>query len=204
MTTTTEALIESAPANIREAWLSLNDKQRALAIALPTATSKEAAFKAAGYSDSVARKKNQKVPQAVADVAAFIAGAALKSAVLDVQEVLGELAHSVRFDPIDIFDENDCIKPVTQWPEHARRALASVEVFEEWSKGKDPEFMGRTKKVKFIGKVEAADKVLRALGAYAPEKVEHTHRIEGLSGLLAELAATGADTGPGPAASRRG
>lgn len=204
MTTTTKALIESAPANIREAWLSLNDKQRALAAALPMAKSKEAAFLAAGYAASTARKTNQNIPQAVADVAAYIAGAALKSAVLGVQEVLGELSHSVRFDPIDIFDEHDCIKPVTQWPEHARRAMASVEVFEEWTKGKEPEFLGRTKKVKFIGKVDAADKLLRALGAYAPEKVEHTHRIEGLSGLLAELAATGADTGPGPAASRRG
>lgn len=114
-----QALIESAPVHIREAWLSLSERQRALAIALPAATSKEAAFKAAGYSDSVARKKNQKVPQAIADVAAFIAGAALKSAVLDVQEVLGELAHTVRFDPIDIFDENDCVKPITQWPERA-------------------------------------------------------------------------------------
>lgn len=204
MTTTTEALIESAPANIREAWLSLSDKQRALAAALPTAKSNEAAFLAAGYSASTARKKNQQVPQDVADVAAYIAGAALKGAVMEAQEVLAELAHTVRFDPIDIFDENDCVKPITQWPERARRALASVDVFEEWTKGKDPEFLGRTKRVKFWGKVEAADKLLRALGAYAPEKVEHTHRIEGLSGLLAELAATGADTGPGPAASRRG
>lgn len=201
--TTTEALIESAPVHIRTAWLRLNDKQRALAVALPTAKSNEAAFLAAGYSASTARKKNQQVPQDVADVAAYIAGAALKGAVMEAQEVLAELAHTVRFDPIDIFDENDCVKPITQWPERARRALASVDVFEEWTKGKDPEFLGRTKRVKFWGKVEAADKLLRALGAYAPEKVEHTHRIEGLSGLLAELAATGADTGPGPAASRR-
>lgn len=204
MTTTTEALIESAPANIREAWLSLSDKQRALAAALPTAKSNEAAFLTAGYAASVARKKNQKIPQDVADVAAYIAGAALKGAVMDAQEVLSELAHTVRFDPIDIFDEHDCVKPITQWPERARRALASIDVFEEWTKGKEPEFLGRTKRVKFWGKVEAADKLLRALGAYAPEKVEHTHRIEGLSGLLAELATTGADTGPGPAASRRG
>ena len=202
-TLTTSALIESAPDHIRSAWLRLSDKQRALAAALPTAKSNEAAFLAAGYSASTARKKNQQVPQDVADVAAYIAGAALKGAVMEAQEVLAELAHTVRFDPIDIFDENDCVKPITQWPEHARRALASVEVFEEWTKGKEPEYLGRTKKVKFWGKVEAADKLLRALGAYAPEKVEHTHRIEGLSGLLAELAATGADTGPGPAASRR-
>ena len=106
----TEALIESAPANIREAWLSLSDKQRALAAALPTAKSNEAAFLTAGYAASTARKKNQKIPQAVVDVAAYLAGAALKGAVLGVHEVLGELAHSVRFDPIDIFDENDCIK----------------------------------------------------------------------------------------------
>lgn len=70
MTTTTEALIESAPAHIRSAWLRLNDKQRALAVALPTAKSNEAAFLAAGYSASTARKKNQQVPQDVADVAA--------------------------------------------------------------------------------------------------------------------------------------
>lgn len=193
-----------APESIKSAWLHLSDKQKALAMALPTATSKEAAFLAAGYSASVARKKNQKVPQDVADIAAYIAGAAIKGAVMDAQEVLAELAHTVRFDPIDIFDENDCVKPITKWPERARRALASVDVFEEWTKGKDPEFLGRTKKVKFWGKVDAADKLLRALGAYAPDKVEHTHRIDGLSGLLANLATTGADTGPGPAASRRG
>lgn len=198
-----KVLLSTAPVGIRAAWLRMSEKQRALAAALPTAKTNEAAFLAAGYSASTARKKNQQVPQDVADVAAYIAGAALKGAVMEAQEVLAELAHTVRFDPIDIFDENDCVKPITQWPEHARRALASVEVFEEWTKGKEPEYLGRTKKVKFWGKVEAADKLLRALGAYAPEKVEHTHRIEGLSGLLAELAATGADTGPGPAASRR-
>lgn len=201
-TKTTEALIQSAPAHIREVWISLTDKQRALAAALPLAKSKAEAFKQAGYSANYATKKHA-IPSTVAEVAGFLAGTAIKSAVLDVQAVLGELAHAVRFDPIDIFDENDCIKPITQWPEHARRALASVEQFEEWTKGKDPEFLGRTKKVKFVGKVESADKVLRALGAYAPEKVEHTHRIEGLAGLLAKLAETGADTGPGPAASRR-
>jgi phage terminase small subunit len=197
-------LIQSAPDQIKQAWLSLTERQRALAAALPTSTSKEAAFKAAGYSDSVARKKNQKIPQAVADVAAYLAGAAIKSAVLNVQEILAELAHAVRFDPIDIFDDNDCIKPVTQWPEHARRAIGSIEVIEDFQgHGADREYIGRTKKVKFIGKVEAADKLLRALGAYAPEKVEHTHRIKGLSGLLEEIARTGADVGPGPAASRR-
>ncbi len=202
-TNTSAALIESAPAHIREAWLSLNDKQRALAIALPMAASKEAAFIEAGYSASTARKKQQ-IPPAVAEVAAFLAGAALKDAALDVQRILQELGHAITFDPIHIFDEYDCVKPVREWPEHARRAVASVEQFEEYQgQGKDREYIGRTKKVKFWGKVEAADKVLKALGAYAPEKVEHTHRIEGLAGLLAELAATGADTGPGPAASRR-
>ena len=201
-TKTTEALIQSAPAHIRDAWISLTDKQRALAVALPLAKSKIEAFKTAGYSANTATKKNA-IPPAVSEVAAFLAGAALKAAVMDVQEVLGELSHVVRFDPIHLYDEHGCLKPVPEWPEYARRAVSSLEVFEEWTKGKNPEFLGRTKKVKFWGKVDAADKVLRALGAYAPEKVEHTHRIQGLGGLLAELAATGADTGPGPAASRR-
>lgn len=199
--TNTAALIETAPENIRTAWNALTDKQRVLASVLPLCKSKTEAFKIAGYAPGYATKKP--VPANVETVAQFIAGAALKAAVMDVQEVLGELSHVVRFDPIHLYDEHGCLKPVPEWPEYARRAVSSLEVFEEWTKGKDPEFLGRTKKVKFWGKVEAADKVLRALGAYAPEKVEHTHRIEGLGGLLAELAATGADTGPGPAASRR-
>lgn len=201
MKPTLPAQLESAPQYIRDNWLSLNNLQRALALALPLAKSKEQAFLDSGYSASVARKKV--VPPKVAEVAAFVAGSAIKGAALEVESVLKELSHTVFFDPIDIFDENDCIKPIREWPERARRALASLEQFEEYTKGKNPEYLGRTKKVKFVGKVEAADKVLRALHAYAPEKVEHTHRIEGLSGLLTLLAQTGADTGPGPAASRR-
>ena len=198
-----DELIASAPEEIRKAWLKLNPMQKALAAALPTAASKTEAMRTAGYSENVAKKKNAAIAPEVEKVAAFIAGASLKAAVADVAETLGELSHAIRFDPIDCFDENDCLLPISKWPARARRALASLEVFEEWTKGKNPEFLGRTKKVKFVGKVESADKVLRALGAYAPEKVEHTHRVAGLAELLAELAKTGADTGPGPAASRR-
>lgn len=198
-----DELIASAPEEIRKAWLKLNPMQKALAAALPTAASKTEAMRTAGYSENVAKKKNAAIAPEVEKVAAFIAGASLKAAVADVAETLGELSHAIRFDPIDCFDENDCLLPISKWPARARRALASLDVFEEWTKGKDPEFLGRTKKVKFVGKVEAADKVLRALGAYAPEKVEHTHRIEGMAGLLARIAEKGADVGPGPAASRR-
>lgn len=196
--------IASAPNFIREIWISLNPRQRALACLLPTASSKEQAMIDAGFAASTARKKSGALPSGVAEVAAYIAGTAVKSAVMSIDEVLGELSHAVRFDPIDIFDDNDCLKPVRKWPAAARRALASLETNELFEgSGKDRVMTGYARKVKLVGKVEAAAQLLRALGAFAPEKIEHTHRIEGLGGLLAELASTGADTGPGPAASRR-
>lgn len=197
----TAELLETAPEHVRAAWLSLTTKQKALAIALPTAATNEAAMLAAGYAAKTARSGQHVISNKVQDCARWLAGNAIKQATVDVARLVTELAHTALLDPIDIFDANDCIKPVTQWPEHARRALSSVEVFEEYTKGKEPEYLGRTKKLKFWGKVDAADKLLKVLGGYAPEKVDHTHRIDGLAGLLKEI--NGADTGPGPARSRR-
>lgn len=191
--------IEGAPANVLAAYKRLNEKQRALAMALPMAPSQKAAARLAGYSSKTAESKAFKLSQHpdILIVTEYVSKAAIKGAVISVQRTLQELADIVFLDPGVIFDENNCIRPIIEWPPAARRAVSSLDVIEH-SNG-----TGRTIKVRFAGKIEAADKLLRALGAYAPDKIDQTHRVAGLAELLAKLAVTGADTGPGPAASRR-
>ena len=191
--------IEGAPANVLGAYSRLNDKQRAFALALPLAASQKAAARLAGYASKTAEAKAFQLAQHpdVVTVAEHVSQTAIRGVALSVERTLQELADVAFLDPVDIFDERNCVKPITEWPQAARRAVSSFDVVDH------PEGKGRTVKIRFAGKVEAADKLLRALGAYAPEKIEHSHRIDGLGGLLAKLAETGADTGPGPAASRR-
>ena len=195
----TSTPIEGAPANVLAAYKRLSDKQRAFALALPLAASQKAAARLAGYASKTAEAQAFKLAKHkdVMVVADHVSQTAIRGVAISVERTLQELADVAFLDPIDIFDERNCIRPLTEWPQAARRAGSSLDVIDH------PEGGGRTVKIRFAGKVEAADKLLRALGAYAPEKIEHSHRIDGLAGLLAHLAETGADTGPGPAASRR-
>ena len=185
--------MQGAPESVLAAYRRLNDRQRAFALALPLAASQKAAARLAGYASNTAQAKASALAQLpdVQAVANYVSRTAVDGASLSIERTLRELADVAFLDPVVIFDDRNCLRPITEWPPAARRAVSSLDVIEHTKGG------GRTVKVRFAGKVEAADKLLRALGAYAPDKVEHTHRIEGLGGLLAELAATGADTGPG-------
>lgn len=204
MTSKEPSILDGAPENVVAAFKRLSGKQRVFVLALPTAASHEAAMVQAGYTETYARKRAgiaAKHPDVVT-VLNWIVSEAVEAARDSVERVLRELCDVSFTDPLTIFDEADNIRPIREWPEDMRRALAGIEVFEEYQgRGKDREFIGRTKKVKFWNKLDGLEKVAKIKGYMQPEKVEHTHRVEGLAGLLAEI--DGSDTGPGPASSRR-
>lgn len=196
--------LSNAPPAVLAAWGRLNPREQAFALALPTAASHEAAMLTAGYAPQTARKKAGMFAAKpdILVVVNYLVGSALEAAQDTVERVVKELCNVAFTDPIAIFDEHDNLLPIREWPEDMRRALAGIEVLEEFEgRGKDRKSVGLTKKVKFWDKGMALERIAKVKGYLRPEQHEHTHRIAGLAGLLKEI--DGADCGPGPARSRR-
>jgi len=77
--------------------------------------------------------------------------------------VVKEILKLATFDIQDIFDKGGNLKAVEDMPENVRKAVASIEIFEEFEgQGKKRKSIGFTKKIKFWPK----DKALEMLGKY--------------------------------------
>lgn len=86
---------------------------------------------------------------------------------IDVKEIICELANMVRFDPIDLLDDNGNVKQLKDMPKTARQMIAGLDISELWiGRGADREQYGLVKKIKFIDKLTAIEKLMKHLGAY--------------------------------------
>lgn len=189
--------LSDAPPSVLAAYNRLNPKQQAFALALAAGESQEAAALAAGYGAQHARKN----AHALADkaevqvVVAYLAGAALKGAEDDLERLVREACHVALADPIGMVNADGTLKPLHEWPEPLRRALASFDLAElTMGKGEEKVAIGTLAKPRFWNKLDAIEKIAKIRGYLAPEKHEHTHRITGMGELLAEI--DGAGTGP--------
>lgn len=195
--------MKGAPAEVLDAYNRLNDKQKAFALALPSAESQKAAARLAGYSEKTAQAvafKTAAKPD-VKVVVGYLTRSTAAEVVVEardsVDRQMAELCRIGLVDPRTLFDEHGNLLPIKEWPEDAARAVSSIESFEEYEgRGEDRVATGMVRKVKFHGKIEAIDKVLKVKGGYRPEQHEHTHRVQGLGDILTEI--DGANTGPGP------
>ena len=106
-------------------------------------------------------------------------------------EVITELRRILLADPRDAIGEDGIVKPIEEWPEDLRRALGGMDVKEEWNlvpvvnpdTGEEEirrEQTGRVVKIRFISKTAASDQLLKKLGSYKPEVVEHRHSFADL------------------------
>lgn len=87
-----------------------------------------------------------------------------------MQELMAIATHDIK----DIFDEDGRLKPIEQWPDATRAAVAGFEVEELYaSKGSDRVQSGWNKKVKLADKLRALELIGRNLGAWK-DKVEHS------------------------------
>lgn len=193
--------LDTAPPEVLAAYKRLNDRQRAFALALPTAASQEAAMLAAGYAAQTARKTASTLaahPDVVTVVNHLVNGA-VQAAQDDVETLIRELCRVGLADPLGMFNDDDTLKPLREWPEDLRRTLSGIEIDEIWEhEGTGPDRkrvqVGLTKKVKFWDKLRAIEQVAKIRGYMVPEKHEHVHRIDGMAGLLEEI--NGAGLGP--------
>ena len=85
-----------------------------------------------------------------------------------LEEVIKELSEWLRFDPIEFFDEENCMKNIHDLSPVARKQISDIKIQELWGKGMDGERVkiGEVKNIKFLDKQATADKFMRYFGAY--------------------------------------
>lgn len=195
--------LKEAPKRVIDAYNRLTPLRKAFALARPLAKSDVEAAVTAGYAEQTAKKVGFQTA-ALPDVKVVVqyllestAQVVVTQAKDSVERQLEELCRIGLVDPRLMFDDLGNLLPVKEWPEDVARAVSSIESFEEYEgRGEDRKAVGMVRKIKFHGKIEAIDKVLKVKGGYRPEQHEHTHRVQGLGDLLNEI--DGAGTGPGP------
>lgn len=84
------------------------------------------------------------------------------------QENVLELLRDMAFaDFGELYDENNTLKPVKDWPLALRRLVAGVEVFEEFEgSGEERTQIGLTKKVKLLDRVKVLEMAMRHFGLF--------------------------------------
>lgn len=95
----------------------------------------------------------------------------------NADRVLKELEFIATFDPAECYDENGQLLPIHEMPERARRAIASIDIYKDFTEGVE---VGETKRVRSHDKNKALDLAGRHFRMFT-NKIEHS-----ISGELAE------------------
>lgn len=154
----------------------LGNRRRAFALEyLLDGNATQAAIRA-GYSAKTAASQGHdllKDPKVQAIVASRVAKAEERTEV-KLDRVLQELHRILLVDPIHALNEYGGVKALSEWPEDLRRAMSGMDIEETWD-GRGPAAVqtGVVKRVRFWSKTEAAQQLLRVLGAFR-DKVEHS------------------------------
>lgn len=130
----------------------------------------------AGYSKKSARViacENLTKPDIQARLAE-LSKKSIEKSEIDTLSILREAARIAFSDVGQAFDENECLKPISQIPEDVRRAISSIEVDEIWEyTGEDDKRIktkiGETKKVKFWSKDKQIEHLMRHLNLFADD-----------------------------------
>ena len=85
-------------------------------------------------------------------------------AIINQVEVLTELRHVGLSNIRQLFDDNGCLLPITDWPEEVSRAVAAIEVVTKTIPGSDPVEVEHIAKIKLWPKTAALELLCRHLG----------------------------------------
>jgi phage terminase small subunit len=109
---------------------------------------------------------------------------ALEKYAITAEKVLKQLHRLSFYDIRKLYDENNQLKPPSEWDEDTAVAIAGVEIFEEYQgKGENREKIGETKKVKIVdmkGPLELLGKYLKLFNDVGSKEnpLEVIHKIE--------------------------
>lgn len=106
---------------------------------------------------------------------------------VDQDFVLKELLKIANVDLADAYDDEGRLLSVKKMPERFRKALAGVDVFEEFDGvGQDRYHVGDTRKIKLWDKIRALELLGRHLKLFT-EKIEHSGKITWLEHVTNSL-----------------
>jgi hypothetical protein len=109
----------------------------------------------------------------------------LKRNQVTLDEVINEMSRWLRFDPLDLMDENDCVKNLKDIPIEARKCISEIQVVEIFSgNGESRAKVGELKKVKFIDKRAVSDSFLKKFGVFINRKVFEVEDLNHIKELL--------------------
>jgi phage terminase small subunit len=95
--------------------------------------------------------------------------------------VLNEFARIAFCDISQIFKEDGSLKDMSDIPEDARRAIAGIEIVEEFEdSGEDRKQIGYTKKIKFWDKPKALENLGKHLGIYLEDNKQQADTLAAL------------------------
>lgn len=159
----------NTPPEVSAAYIACTDKQRALALNLAKGMFKSDAMRAAGYSEGQSRKCHKEVVDHpnVVTLSQWYASQAIKKNEVTVERVVNKMADIALFDPKAIYGADGKLLPVNEWGEAERFAFAGFD-----SQGLP----------KFWNPMDAAEKLFKVKGTYAPEK--HVHDVNPLVALM--------------------
>lgn len=106
---------------------------------------------------------------------------------IEIDELVKCLAGMVRFDVGELYDENGQLKQIHEMSLTARQMITQLDTFEQHdNKG---EFIGTTKKIRTIPKLDAIEKLMKHLGAYEKDNQQKVMilNIDDKKELLAKI-----------------
>lgn len=129
----------------------------------------------AGYSKGTARQQACKLLTNINIEAAVGRGKAKKSerTGITAQRVLDEIARIAFADPRKLFNESGNIRPPSEWDDDTAAVIAGMEVVTRSCPGEESK-VEYVHKFRQWDKNSALDKLMKHLGEYAADKIEHS------------------------------
>jgi len=130
----------------------------------------------AGYSAKTARQQAADLlaKPDIAEEIARLAKAREKRTEITADTVLRELLTIARVDIAEAFNDDGSLKAIKDMPEDVRRAIAGVDVYQEYAgRGESREAIGETKKLRFWDKNKALELLGKHLRLFI-ERQEHS------------------------------
>nr|DAM62823.1 MAG TPA: Terminase small subunit [Caudoviricetes sp.] len=132
----------------------------------------------AGYSEKAARQQGSRLLGyfVVQDRLQELHEQMQKAVAMDATSVVRELADEAKTDLADLYDDNNCLKPIREWPVIWRVGglIAGIKTREIWEKDENdkPQHIGNVVEVKVSDKVRRKELIGKHLGAWREKKEE--------------------------------
>lgn len=136
---------------------------------------------AAGYSEKTARQQGARLLSDVAISGAIAkrSAEAVASAQLSTEEIMADIARTLRFDPRKLYNDDGSMKSIKDLDDATAACLTGIEVVIKKGTEND-ETPLYVKKVKWEGKAVARDQAMRVFGMFEKDNKQKASELEGL------------------------